>query len=621
MARQLNLTAEQPIKTAQTELDSPAVDSDASASNDPLEAKVKSTGDLKIDSLLFDPMKNKWGVKTITYSLYDDDVPNSYYPNAFYGDDKLSEVSDETKNNIRTIFKSFIEPFVNLKFVEVKDIQDSYGLMRFQLVDDPQNYASALEPTGTDYNQGNSNDQAGDVWLSKKHDVNNGDRGFQSGIGSYGFSTLIHEILHAIGLKHPGNYFNGAEPQPYLPHAEDNLTNSIMSYHFAGAEPSTPMPYDIKALQYLYGAKQHNVGKTTYVFDQTYGFSDGRQFWGSPLREAKVALWDSGGVDTLDFSKLALDESGYRFDLREGGALTSQSDYNSAAYTPLELKGKDGAPTYYTSKSGAFIAYDVTIENLVNSTSNDTIIANKVGNTFSGYHTDLKTGKDTIVGSDRLDTLDLSGYKSSDVSQTARGDDLVLDLGGNGSITLKEYYSTVGGDRIRILFDGAKTGLNLLGTNGDDYLKGGSGDDLLRGLAGDDFLQGRGGHDRLEGGKGDDLLKGGKGDDLLKGGKGYNILDGGKGHDTFAFDQIDHRRDIITDFELGIDQIDLSSIFKDAIYTSANAFNDYVKLVQLGADTKVKIDVLGDNGNQFKTVAQLINVDKTALTADHFVLS
>ena len=619
MARQLNLTAEQPFKATQTEQEALSVGSNTAASRTPLAAKVKSTGDQQIDALL---SGDKWGVKTITYSFYDDDVPNSYYTDEKFTEifGEVSEVSEGIKNNIHTIFKSFIEPFVNLKFIEVKDTQDSYGLMRFQLADNPQNSAYTaytFYPWSTDYNQGNSNDQAGDVLLSNKNDVNDGGKGFQSGIGSYGFSTLIHEILHAIGLKHPGDYnLDGAGDPPFLLHAEDNTTNSIMSYNEAGAAPSTPMPYDIKALQYLYGAKQHNDGKTTYVFDQTYGFSDGRQFWGSASKETKVALWDSGGVDTLDFSKLAWDKSGYRFDLREGGALTSQSAYNSETYTPRGSK-----ETYQTSDSGAFIAYDVTIENLVNSTSNDTIIANKVGNTFSGYLADLKTGKDTIVGSDRLDTLDLSGYKSSDVSQTAKGDDLVLDLGGNGSITLKEYYSAVKGDRIRILFDDAKTGLNILGTKGDDYLKGESGDDLIRGLAGDDILQGRGGHDRLEGGKGDDLLKGGKGDDFLLGGRGYNILVGGQGHDTFAYDQIDHRRDIITDFELGIDKIDLSSVFKYAIYTSANVFNDYVKLVQLGVDTKVKIDVLGNNGDQFKTVAQLINVDKTALTADQFVLS
>ena len=42
---------------------------------------------------------------------------------------------------------------------------------------------------------------------------------------------------------------------------------------------------------------------------------------------------------------------------------------------------------------------------------------------------------------------------------------------------------------------------------------------------------------------------------------------------------------------------------------------------QLGADTKVRIDILGDNGDQFKTMVQLTNVDKSALSADHFVMT
>ena len=116
-------------------------------------------------------------------------------------------------------------------------------------------------------------------------------------------------------------------------------------------------------------------------------------------------------------------------------------------------------------------------------------------------------------------------------------------------------------------------------------------------------------------------MKGGQGDDVLKGGRGDNILVGGKGQDTFAYDRVDHCRDTITDFELGIDFIDLSNLFKGSNYTSANALNDYVKLVQLGSDTKVKVDVLGDTGDQFHTLVQLNNVDKIALTSDHFVLA
>ena len=65
----------------------------------------------------------------------------------------------------------------------------------------------------------------------------------------------------------------------------------------------TFMSLDVAALQSLYGAKAHNEGDTTYVFGN---FIDQVTVNGvSPLNtsnRAKQLLWDSGGVDTLDFS-------------------------------------------------------------------------------------------------------------------------------------------------------------------------------------------------------------------------------------------------------------------------------------------------------------------------------
>ena len=188
----------------------------------------------------------------------------------------------------------------------------------------------------------------------------------------------------------------------------------------------------------------------------------------------------------------------------------------------------------------------------------------------------------------------------------------MLGTGGNDLIE-----GTGGIDLIRGL-SGDDT---LRGLTGDDKLRGGKGNDLLKGGKGNDTLEGGKGQDTLEGGKGDDTLDGSSGNDILLGGLGNDILTGGDGQDTFVYETVDHRRDTITDFEIGIDKIDLRGIFKSSNYTSANAFNDYVKLEQLGADTKVRIDILGDNGDQFKTMAQLTNVDKSTLSADHFVLT
>ena len=810
-----------------------------SLSRTPLEAKVKSTGDIQLDAVLGG---FKWGVNTISYSFYDDDIRNKYY-----GSERVSEVSEAIKTNVRKILKSFIEPFVDLKFVEVKDTQNSYGMIRYQLTD-MNGYAYAYLPQGKDYNVGGYSDIFGDVHLSKRNDVNDGFNGFRSGIGSHGFSTIIHETLHALGLKHPGDYNGkGSGDPPFLPQAEDSTANSIMSYNFAGAEPSTPMHYDIKALQLLYGAKQHNQGQTTYVFDRTYGFSDGQQVWGSSSNATKVLLWDSGGEDTLDFSKLASNRSGYRFDLREGGFLSSQSDYNGATYKPRHGGGK----TYRANDAGTVIAYDVTIENVINSSSNDTIFANKAANTFSGYGVGKKTGKDVIIGADQLDNLDLSAYKSADVTQTKRDQDLFLDLGGNGSITLKEYFAADQYNRINILLDGAtpnpvdpsvdpppatttqvsfQQGVNgfngtvdtyfytnsssshaatttlrtdgktrsggveqvllrfedifgkgsgqiasnaqiksatlqldvtnkgdslelhrmlqnwsdtdtwgslgngiqtndveaaskadvvtgpmsvglhtvdvtaslqawqanssgnfgwallptgsdgvyfnsaegitaprlvveytvapdlvpsdpgptdpgpidktLVGKAGDDQLVGAGGNDKIKGLAGNDTLDGQAGSDKLWGGAGIDTINGGDGSDIIHGGGGNDIIDGGDGNDTinggdgidvltgglgvdtFVYERINkhNKGDTVTDFDLNKDKFDLSAIFSDAKYGSANPFGEYIQIVGSGTDAQVKVDTLGDTGNEFKTLATLTGVDAMSLNTSQFVV-
>ncbi len=85
----------------------------------------------------------------------------------------------------------------------------------------------------------------------------------------------------------------------------------------------------------------------------------------------------------------------------------------------------------------------------------------------------------------------------------------------------------------------------LMGTPGEDELKGGAADDILSGLGNDDELSGGGGSDKLDGGAGFDKLDGGSGDDVLDGGGGDDILAGGAGADTFiggpGFDTADYR--------------------------------------------------------------------------------
>ena len=86
---------------------------------------------------------------------------------------------------------------------------------------------------------------------------------------------------------------------------------------------------------------------------------------------------------------------------------------------------------------------------------------------------------------------------------------------------------------------------NIIGSAGNDWLRGDTNDNVLTGGAGDDTLiGGGGGNDMLMGGAGDDELNGGEGDDTLTGGMGADELNGGPGMDTISYDGSDSAVDI-----------------------------------------------------------------------------
>jgi len=103
--------------------------------------------------------------------------------------------------------------------------------------------------------------------------------------------------------------------------------------------------------------------------------------------------------------------------------------------------------------------------------------------------------------------------------------------------------------------------------NGADYVDGGENNDKVFGDAGNDILLGLSGNDSVNGGDGNDTISGGLGADVLSGGSGYN---------TFVFssrlDSQPGARDQITDFSLGRDKLDLSSI-GNFTFIHTNAFS------------------------------------------------
>jgi len=88
-----------------------------------------------------------------------------------------------------------------------------------------------------------------------------------------------------------------------------------------------------------------------------------------------------------------------------------------------------------------------------------------------------------------------------------------------------------------------------------DSFEGTSGTDLMFGSYRQSVLAGAGGRDALYGGPGDDVLDGGSGPDLLVGGPGDDLITGGPGCDVFGIDLAIEHRDVISDFESGIDRV------------------------------------------------------------------
>ncbi len=80
---------------------------------------------------------------------------------------------------------------------------------------------------------------------------------------------------------------------------------------------------------------------------------------------------------------------------------------------------------------------------------------------------------------------------------------------------------------------------------------------MLRGIAGADSLTGGASGDLIDAGAGHDVLRGEAGNDILLGGTGCDTLFGGAGSDLFVL-MADGQADVIGDFQVGVDRIDLT---------------------------------------------------------------
>lgn len=368
-------------------------------------AAINATGDYRIDALL---SGYKWGTTTVTYSFYS----NAVWGGQYYGSETVSEVSEPVKTNVRAIMALY-GSVMNVNFVEVTETSSTIGYIRVMDSTAPS-YAYAYYPASSAMFS-----TSGDVHLNIGYDRLGDTNGFQHPAGQHGYVSLIHELGHAVGLKHPFS------DTPNLPAAEDNFATTVMTYTFLGNSPGTMMGYDLMALQYLYGARSSRAGNDTYVgtratIDQ---YRLGTTLYITPSNTTKQAIWDSGGYNVLDLSELTGSTSGYRIDLKPLGWISTGSAFQN---------------NYFVA--GLALGPNVSIRRLVNSVSSDQIYANAEANVFAGYASNRATGNDVLYNADGADTVDLSGYQPNEVVESPSGTDLILNFGANGRLTIAGYF-------------------------------------------------------------------------------------------------------------------------------------------------------------------------------------
>lgn len=353
---------------------------------------VPNTGINRIDSLLLN--------QTWTGS-----VSQGATVNYAFGEPSAGARALQVETNL-----SQIDPLFAAAITSAMNVWSSYALINFNRV--LTNAPLLIARTDTGLGAGNAGVTYLDEGVSRLYEVEviiGEEYGAASEVvrGNYGYFTILHELGHVLGLDHP------FESDVRLPTAEDTWDATIMSYTegtFANLDnlPTTPMLYDIAAMQYLYGAN-----RTTFAGNDRHTLIDG---------QLPSTLWDGGGNDTLDAN---------------------------ASAVPVVLNLSEGlSAVNRLGSTDLWLAFGSNIENAFGGSGNDSLTGNALGNILNSG-----AGNDIISGLEGSDTL--QGNQGNDNIGGGLGNDFIR--GGQGADTIRggQGSDTIYGDRGVDLLTGA----------------------------------------------------------------------------------------------------------------------------------------------------------------------
>jgi serralysin len=381
---------------------------------------IGATGDQDVDGLL---SGYRWS-GTLTYTFPDSasDYPSNYgsgEPTA----SGFAQISAAQQNAVHKIM-SQVESLTNL---QIEHSTSNTADIRVA-------QSSAANPTAYAYYPNSYYSEGGDVWFGTSYNYTN------PKLGDYYYLTHIHELGHALGLKHGQS--GGGVANVALPADRDALEFSVMTYRsYVGGPtsgytneafgyPQSFMMNDILALQTMYGADyEFNDEATVYSWSSATGetFVDdvgqgrpGGAGAGASANRVFITVWDGGGEDTYDLSNYTNSVS---IDLRPGfWSITSNTQ---KAYLGGGHYAQGNVYNAYLFDDDAR-SY---IENAIGGTGNDTLNGNAIANLLDGGD-----GNDTLTGGDGDDVFVYSFGDGADIVT-----DFVVGVGTDDQIDLIDF--------------------------------------------------------------------------------------------------------------------------------------------------------------------------------------